>query len=123
LRRLFDRAARGLPLASVLSRRPPRAAVHLVKTEYGHGAVHVPQDRSARRSEGRSGFWIVLRLAMRALPSYVFPGAAASKSSIERPRSIGRCGAPAALWPTGRTGRLAGRSSWKRTARFPPNTS
>ena len=55
LRRLFDRAARGLPLASVLSRRPPRAAVHLVKTEYGHGAVHVPQDRSARRSEGRSG--------------------------------------------------------------------
>ncbi len=57
LRRLFERASHGLPLASVSSvtRRPPRAAVHLVKTEYGHGPLHVPQDRSARRSEGRSG--------------------------------------------------------------------
>jgi farnesyl-diphosphate farnesyltransferase len=57
LRRLFDGAARGLPLASVSSvtRRPPRAAVHLIKTEYGHGALHVSPDRSARRSEGRSG--------------------------------------------------------------------
>ena len=55
LQLLFDRAARGLPLAAMPARRPPRAAVHLVKTEYGHGAVHVPQDRSARRSEGRSG--------------------------------------------------------------------
>ncbi len=56
LRRLFDGAARGLPLAAVSSvaRRPPRA-VHLVKTEYGHGALHISPDRSARRSEGRSG--------------------------------------------------------------------
>jgi farnesyl-diphosphate farnesyltransferase len=55
LRRLFDRAARGLPLSALATRRPPRAAVHLVKTDYGHGTMHVPQDRAARRSEGRSG--------------------------------------------------------------------
>jgi farnesyl-diphosphate farnesyltransferase len=57
LRTLFERASSGLPLASVSSvaRRPPRAAVHLIKTEFGHGPLHVTQDRSARRSEGRSG--------------------------------------------------------------------
>ena len=58
LERLFNRAARGLPLAvlALAVRRPPRgAAVHLVKTDYGHSPVHLSQDRSARRSEGRSG--------------------------------------------------------------------
>ena len=58
LERLFNRAARGLPLAvlALAARRPPRgAAVHLVKTDYGHSPVHLSQDRSARRSEGRSG--------------------------------------------------------------------
>ncbi len=59
LKRLFAIAARGLPLApAVVARRPSRAGPSLTASpEYGHSAnaVHFPQERNARRSEGRSG--------------------------------------------------------------------
>ncbi|HVW69216.1 MAG TPA: phytoene/squalene synthase family protein [Steroidobacteraceae bacterium] len=59
LRRLFDWAARGLPLAAPnVARRTPRPALHLAgptTAEKNIGARPVPLERPARRSEGRSG--------------------------------------------------------------------
>jgi farnesyl-diphosphate farnesyltransferase len=56
LRRLFERAASGLPLASAGAlRRPPRPALHSAAplADYTHAARHVPLEGSLR-SEGRS---------------------------------------------------------------------
>jgi farnesyl-diphosphate farnesyltransferase len=59
LRRLFDMAARGLPLASpaVVQRPSQSAAPHPIglAAEYNYSGRHVPLERGARRSEGRSG--------------------------------------------------------------------
>jgi farnesyl-diphosphate farnesyltransferase len=59
LKKLFDWAARGLPLASpAVVRRPSRsAAAHplVLTADYGYSARSVPLERTARRSEGRSG--------------------------------------------------------------------
>jgi farnesyl-diphosphate farnesyltransferase len=58
LRRLFDIAARGVPLAPAGTvRRPSRPALlhaAVPAPEYNIGARPVPLDRGARRSEGRS---------------------------------------------------------------------
>jgi farnesyl-diphosphate farnesyltransferase len=57
LKHLFELAARGLPLASPAAvHRPTRPALHLAGTtaEHSHSARHVPQERTALRSEGRS---------------------------------------------------------------------
>jgi hypothetical protein len=62
LRRLFDIAARGVPLAPPGSVRPPSRPALLpaaassseYKSEYALGARPVQIDRGARRSEGRS---------------------------------------------------------------------
>ena len=54
LRRLFDWAARGLPLAPPTTvRRPLRA--ERVPAEYSHGPRHVPLERTPQRSEGGAG--------------------------------------------------------------------
>ena len=57
--RLFDWAATGLPLAApAVARRSPRPALHLAgptTAEKNHSARPVPLERTARRSEGRSG--------------------------------------------------------------------
>jgi len=59
LQRLFDWAAAGLPLAApTVARRSLRPALHLAgptTAEKNSGARHVPLERPARRSEGRSG--------------------------------------------------------------------
>lgn len=59
LRRLFDWAAAGLPLAPpAMARRTPRPALHLAgptTAEKNIGARPVPLERPVRRSEGRSG--------------------------------------------------------------------
>jgi farnesyl-diphosphate farnesyltransferase len=59
LRRLFNMAARGLPLAApTVARRSPRPALHLAgptTAEKNHGARPLSLERTARRSEGRSG--------------------------------------------------------------------
>jgi farnesyl-diphosphate farnesyltransferase len=57
LRRLFDIAASGVPLAPPGTvRRPTRPALHVAaaEPEYGHAVRSVPHERGARRSEGRS---------------------------------------------------------------------
>ena len=57
LKRLFERAASGLPLASPAAlRRPSRPALHSAApvAEYSHSVHHVPLEGSARLSEGRS---------------------------------------------------------------------
>ncbi len=56
LRRLFDRAAAGLPLASAaLVRRPLRPILRpQPQEEYANSTHHVPLERAAHRSEGRS---------------------------------------------------------------------
>jgi farnesyl-diphosphate farnesyltransferase len=57
LRRLFDMAARAVPLAPPGSvRRPSRPALHVAapSAEYGHAVRTMPLERGARRSEGRS---------------------------------------------------------------------
>jgi farnesyl-diphosphate farnesyltransferase len=57
--RLFDWAATGLPLAApTVARGSPRPALHLAgptTAEKNHSARPVPLERTARRSEGRSG--------------------------------------------------------------------
>src|SRR6185437_3873674 len=57
--RLFNFAARGLPLAApTVARRSPRPALHLAgptTAEKNISARPVPLERTARRSEGRSG--------------------------------------------------------------------
>jgi farnesyl-diphosphate farnesyltransferase len=56
--RLFNWAARGLPLAAPnVARRSPRPALHAGPTtaEKNISARPVPLERTARRSEGRSG--------------------------------------------------------------------
>ena len=57
--RLFDWAAIGLPLAApAVARRTPRPALHLAgptTAEKNHSARPIPLERTARRSEGRSG--------------------------------------------------------------------
>jgi farnesyl-diphosphate farnesyltransferase len=57
--RLFNLAATGLPLAApTVARRSPRPALHLAgptTAEKNHSARPVPLERTARRSEGRSG--------------------------------------------------------------------
>jgi farnesyl-diphosphate farnesyltransferase len=57
--RLFNMAAIGLPLAApAVARRSPRPALHLAgptNAEKNHGARPLPLERTARRSEGRSG--------------------------------------------------------------------
>jgi farnesyl-diphosphate farnesyltransferase len=57
--RLFNWAATGLPLAApTVARRSPRPALHLAgptTAEKNHSARPVPLERTARRSEGRSG--------------------------------------------------------------------
>jgi farnesyl-diphosphate farnesyltransferase len=57
--RLFNWAASGVPLAApTVARRSPRPALHLAgptTAEKNHSARPVPLERSARRSEGRSG--------------------------------------------------------------------
>jgi farnesyl-diphosphate farnesyltransferase len=59
LQRLFDWAAAGVPLAApAVARRSPRPALHLAgptTAEKNHSARPVPLERTARRSEGRSG--------------------------------------------------------------------
>ena len=58
LKRLFNWAASGLPLASpAVVHRSTRPALHLAvpPADLGHSARPVPQERTARRSEGRSG--------------------------------------------------------------------
>jgi farnesyl-diphosphate farnesyltransferase len=58
LKRLFDWAARGVPLAAAAMDRPARPALHLAAAaaaEYGPSGPPVSLERSARRSEGRSG--------------------------------------------------------------------
>ena len=57
LKRLFDLAARGVPLAPAGSvRRSSRPALHVAAPapEYSHAVRSVPHERGARRSEGRS---------------------------------------------------------------------
>jgi farnesyl-diphosphate farnesyltransferase len=57
LKRLFDIAARGVPLAPAGTvRRPSRPALHVAAPapEYSHAVRAVPLERGARRSEGRS---------------------------------------------------------------------
>jgi farnesyl-diphosphate farnesyltransferase len=57
LRRLFNLAASGVPLAPPGTvRQPSRPALHVAapSAEYGHAVRSVPHDRGARRSEGRS---------------------------------------------------------------------
>ena len=57
LRRLFDMAARGVPLAAPGSvRRSTRPVLQVAAPapEYGHAVRSVPLERGARRSEGRS---------------------------------------------------------------------
>jgi farnesyl-diphosphate farnesyltransferase len=57
LRRLFDFAARGVPLApDGTVRRPSRPALHVAAPSvgYNHPAMHIPLERTVRRSEGRS---------------------------------------------------------------------
>jgi farnesyl-diphosphate farnesyltransferase len=56
LKRLFDIAARGVPLAPPGTvRRPSRPALHAAPApEYNHAVRSVPLERGARRSEGRS---------------------------------------------------------------------
>jgi farnesyl-diphosphate farnesyltransferase len=57
LRRLFDMAASGVPLAPPGTVRwPSRPALHVAapSAEYGHAIRSVPLERGARRSEGRS---------------------------------------------------------------------
>jgi farnesyl-diphosphate farnesyltransferase len=57
LRRLFDLAASGVPLAPPGTvRQPSRPALHVAapSAEYGHAVRSVPHERGARRSEGRS---------------------------------------------------------------------
>jgi farnesyl-diphosphate farnesyltransferase len=57
LRRLFDIAASGVPLAAPGTvRQPPRPALTVAapEPEYGRAVRSVPLDRGARRSEGRS---------------------------------------------------------------------
>jgi farnesyl-diphosphate farnesyltransferase len=57
LRRLFDIAARGVPLAPPGTvRRSSRPALHVAASapEYSHAVRSVPLERGARRSEGRS---------------------------------------------------------------------
>jgi farnesyl-diphosphate farnesyltransferase len=57
LRRLFDAAASGVPLAPPGTVRwPSRPSLHLAapSAEYGHAVRSVPLERGARRSEGRS---------------------------------------------------------------------
>lgn len=57
LRRLFDIAASGVPLAPAGTvHRSSRPALHVAAPtpEYGHAVRSVPHDRGARRSEGRS---------------------------------------------------------------------
>jgi farnesyl-diphosphate farnesyltransferase len=56
LKRLFDIAARGVPLAPPGTvRRPSRPALHAAPAnEYSHAVRSVPLERGARRSEGRS---------------------------------------------------------------------
>jgi len=57
LKRLFDIAARGVPLAPPGTvRRPSRPALHAAAPapEYSHAVRAVPLERGARRSEGRS---------------------------------------------------------------------
>jgi 4,4'-diapophytoene synthase len=56
LKRLFDIAARGVPLAPPGTvRRPSRPALHVAPApEYSHAVRSVPLERGARRSEGRS---------------------------------------------------------------------
>jgi len=57
--RLFNLAARGLPLAApTVARRSPRPALHLAgptTAEKNQSARPMPLERTARRSEGRSG--------------------------------------------------------------------
>jgi hypothetical protein len=57
--RLFNWAARGLPLAAPsVARRSPRPALHLAgptTADKNISARPVPLERTARRSEGRSG--------------------------------------------------------------------
>jgi farnesyl-diphosphate farnesyltransferase len=57
--RLFNLAAMGLPLAApAVARRSPRPSLHLAgpaAAEKNHGARPMPVERTARRSEGRSG--------------------------------------------------------------------
>lgn len=59
LKRLFDWAARGVPLAApAVVHRVARPALHLAAAataDYGASARSVPRERPARRSEGRSG--------------------------------------------------------------------
>ena len=59
LQRLFDWAAIGVPLAApAVARRSPRPALHLAgptTAEKNHSARPLPVERTARRSEGRSG--------------------------------------------------------------------
>ncbi len=56
LKRLFERAASGLPLAAPTALRRPRPALHAAApvAEYTHAARHLPMEGSGRRSEGRS---------------------------------------------------------------------
>jgi farnesyl-diphosphate farnesyltransferase len=57
LRRLFDAAASGVPLAPPGTvRRSTRPALHVAtpEPEFGHAVRSVPHERGARRSEGRS---------------------------------------------------------------------
>jgi farnesyl-diphosphate farnesyltransferase len=57
LRRLFDMAASGVPLAPQGSvRRPSRPALNVAtpSAEYGHAVRSMPLERGARRSEGRT---------------------------------------------------------------------
>jgi len=57
LKRLFDIAARGVPLAPAGTvRRASRPALHVAAPapEYSHAVRSVPHERGARRSEGRS---------------------------------------------------------------------
>jgi farnesyl-diphosphate farnesyltransferase len=57
LKRLFERAASGLPLASAAAlRRPSRPTLHSAApvAEYSHSVHHVSLEGSARLSEGRS---------------------------------------------------------------------
>lgn len=56
LKRLFERAASGLPLAAPTALRRARPALHAAApvAEYTHAARHLPMEGSGRRSEGRS---------------------------------------------------------------------
>ena len=127
LRRLFERAAAGLPRARLSApRAPDRSAVSHAEATAGYSYSASPVRQLGAR---RSRLLAVESHFPRCQFDLAATRAAAQERAPLRPRGsltarhwIGRSMQPATLWPAHRTSAAFGFSSSRQTARFPRNT-